>query len=151
MRIVRGDPKSVDITSMPTLVVAYSKQLVILNPIRSDSCTHHAHPNCTLLRVASRIPISTCLGCQAYIFTHNMIRFYTHLLRRSSSCSSKAFDTYIVVAITPYFCTILAPFIVGGRYTLHISKNTNEDGGYWLLATMCLAYFGHDLGDTCGV
>ena len=117
MLIVRRDPKSIDIMSMPTLVVAYTKHLIILNPIRSDSCTHHAHPNCTLLQVTSKIPISMRIGCKAYIFTHNMICFSTHLLR-SSSCSFKAFDTYIVVAIAPYFCTILAPFIVGGWYTL---------------------------------
>ena len=115
--IDRRNPKSVDIRSMPTLVMASTKHLMILTLVRRDSCTRHADTNCTLLWAASRIPMSTRIGCKAYIFTHDMLRFCTHLLR-SASCSFKALDTCIVVATAPYFCTILTPFIVGGCYTL---------------------------------
>ena len=37
-----SDPKSIDITTIPAFLMAYSKHLMILNPVRSDSCTHHA-------------------------------------------------------------------------------------------------------------
>ena len=85
---VRREPKSVGITSMPTLVMACTKHLA--NCTKPNLCTRFAHANCTLLRVASRIPISTRIGCQAYKFTHIMICFYTNLFY-SSSCSSKSF------------------------------------------------------------
>jgi hypothetical protein len=44
---VRRDPKSVYVMNMPTLVLSYTKHLVILYPIYSDSC--NAHHNFTLL------------------------------------------------------------------------------------------------------